>query len=65
MGGRAFGLINSLDGSKGHKNVVELLLAYKAEINAKNNNGETPLFVTATSNHKDIAELLRQHGGHE
>ena len=27
----------------GHKDVVELLLANKAEVNAKDNHGETPL----------------------
>ena len=27
----------------GHKDVVELLLASKAEVNAKNNDGQTPL----------------------
>ena len=28
---------------RGHKDVVELLLANKAEVNAKDNDGETPL----------------------
>ena len=50
---------------RGHKNVVELLLARKAEVNAKNNNGQTPLWVAAHEGYKDVAELLRQHGGQD
>ncbi len=84
---------------KGHKDVAELLLANKAEVNAKDNNGVTPLHLAAAwatrtwwnccwptradvnakdnkvmtplrlavdyKGHKDVAELLRQHGGHE
>ena len=51
--------------SYGHKNVVELLLANKAEVNAKDNHGQTPLHVAAAEGHKDVVELLRQHGGHD
>ena len=43
---------------KGYKDVVELLLANKAEVNAKDNNGQTPLHVAALKGHKDVAELL-------
>ncbi len=54
----------------GYKDLVELLLANKAQVNAKDNNGRTPLaYATgqgpAHQEHKDVAELLRQHGGHE
>jgi len=45
--------------------VVELLLASKAEVNAKDSNGRTPLHKAVAWRHKDVAELLRQHGGHE
>ena len=48
-----------------HKEVVELLLAYKAEVNAKGNEGSTPLHLAAVEGHKEVADLLRQHGGHE
>jgi ankyrin repeat protein len=48
-----------------HKDVVELLLANKTEVNAKMTNGATPLHLTVTRGCKDVAELLRQHGGHE
>jgi hypothetical protein len=47
---------------KGHKDMVELLLTSKAEVNAKNDNGQTPLRIAAN---REVAELLRQHGGWE
>jgi ankyrin repeat protein len=43
--------------------MVKFLFAHGADVNAKNQNGSTPLQMAAR--HKDIAELLRQHGGHE
>ena len=42
----------------GHKDVAELLLANKADVNAKDNDGETPLHMAAFKGHKDVAELL-------
>jgi len=48
-----------------HKDVVELLLANKADVNAKDNSGKTPLHIAVSKGHKDVVELLRQHGGHE
>jgi ankyrin repeat protein len=53
-----------LAAAKGQKNVVELLLANKADVNAKDDKGHTPLGM-AVKKYKDLAELLRQHGGHE
>ena len=47
----------------GHKDVAELLLANKADVNAKNNRGETPLFYTKLFADHEIGEMLRQHGG--
>jgi len=41
-----------------HKDVAELLLANKADVNAKDDNGNTPLDSAAFSGHKDVAELL-------
>jgi ankyrin repeat protein len=49
--------------SKGFMDVAELLLAHGADVNAKCNLGFTPL--QTAMGHKDVAELLRQHGGHE
>ena len=46
----------------GQTGVSNSLLANKADVNARDNEGETPLH----SAHKDdVAELLREHGGHK
>jgi ankyrin repeat protein len=42
----------------GHKEVVEMLLATKADVNAKDNNGNTPLFYAVSIGRKDLVELL-------
>jgi ankyrin repeat protein len=49
----------------GYKDVVEFLLANKADVNAKANNGDTPLHLAVTHGLLVIADLLRQHGGTE
>jgi ankyrin repeat protein len=49
----------------GCKDVAALLLANKAEVNAKSSKGDTPLHWAVVSGHKDVAALLRQHGGQE
>ena len=41
------------------------LLQNKAEVNAKDNNGYTPLHYAAQNSHKEAAALMRQYGGHE
>jgi ankyrin repeat protein len=46
----------------GHRDVAELLLANKADVNAKDNNGYTPLSWAAKAGHKDVAELLLANG---
>jgi ankyrin repeat protein len=48
----------------GYKEVVQLLLANKAQVNAKDNNGITPLNRAVLQGRRDIAELLRLYGGH-
>jgi len=42
--------------------MVELLLANKAEVNAKDNGGRTPLHSAAESGHKDAVGLLLANG---
>jgi ankyrin repeat protein len=48
----------------GNKDIVELLLAGGADVNARNKD-ETPLRFAESLNRRDIADLLRQHGGLE
>ena len=43
---------------EGRKDVVELLLASKADVNAKDNKGDTPSHDAASAGHQDVAELL-------
>ena len=44
--------------------MAELLLNSKA-VNARAMAGATPLRYAEAEGHKDVAGLLRQHGGHE
>ena len=50
---------------KGHLSVVEMLIAFGADVNARNNNehwGTTPLHAAAHANQRAIAELLIARG---
>jgi ankyrin repeat protein len=49
---------------RGHLDVAESLLAHGADVNAVDNKRKTPLGYAKKVN-KRVAELLRQHGGHE
>ena len=49
----------------GGKEVAEILLAHKADVNAKDDTGNTPLQLATMMDRKDVADLLRQHGGKE
>ena len=49
----------------GNKDVAELLLASKADVNAKTNRGLTPLGLALDKDHQEVAEFLRRHGGEE
>jgi len=42
----------------GNKAIVELLLAHKADVNAKKTSGETPLHFAVKANRNDIVKLL-------
>jgi len=54
---------------KGHLEVVKLLITQGADVNAVSgpysSGWGTPLKIAIYNGHEDIAELLRQHGGHE
>jgi ankyrin repeat protein len=45
------------------KEVAALLIAEGADVNAKTNVGKTPLDLAEEEKHKEIATLLRKHGG--
>ena len=47
----------------GHKEVVELLIAKGADVNAKGDGGTTPLDRAIINDETEIADLLRKHGG--
>ena len=47
--------------ANGHKAVVELLLAYKIDVNAKDPVGNPPLYLALWKDHIAIAELLLAH----
>jgi ankyrin repeat protein len=50
-----------LAAEKGHKDIVELLLAKGADVNARNFTGKTPLQVAAVNGWKKVVELLLAH----
>ena len=47
----------------GRKVIAELLIAKGADVNAKDEDGETPLDATYVFNKTETADLLRKHGG--
>jgi len=49
--------------SKVHKEMAELLIAKGADVNAKDENGRTPLDWAVNWNQAETADLLRKHGG--
>ena len=46
----------------GNKNIVQMLIDNKANINQAENNGVTPLYIAAHNGHKDIAKMLIDNG---
>ncbi len=47
---------------EGHKEIVELLLANKADVNGRNGSGGTPLFGAVVNGHTEVVEVLVAHG---
>ena len=56
--GRAGGGAMHGAAANGHKDMVDLLLANKALVNAIDNRGDTPLHLAAADGHRDVVELL-------
>jgi Ankyrin repeats (3 copies)/Ankyrin repeat len=56
--GRRGGMPLHLAAASGHKDVMEVLLAHQAEVNAKNAEGETPLHLAAGGGHRELVEVL-------
>jgi len=48
---------------KGHKEIAKLLIVKNADVNAKDVEGQTPLDWAEEEKYKEIADLLRKHGG--
>ena len=46
-----------------HKEIVELLIDAGADVNAKDDIGDTPLDVAIQLKQTEIAKLLGEHGG--
>ncbi|SVD82708.1 uncharacterized protein METZ01_LOCUS435562, partial [marine metagenome] len=47
----------------GHKEITELLIAKGADVNAKIEDGKTPLDLAIHLKRTETADLLRKHGG--
>jgi ankyrin repeat protein len=45
-----------------HKEIIELLIAKGADVNAKNNSGWTPLLMAVLGDRKEVIELLIAKG---
>jgi ankyrin repeat protein len=48
--------------AEGHEDVAEALIAHGADVNLKDNDGDTPLHKVTSRGHKEIVELLIAHG---
>ena len=48
---------------QGKKEIIELLITEGVDVNAKDNDDDTPLDWAIKDNHTEIRDLLRKHGG--
>ena len=58
-------LFEACSSIRSKKQICELLLSKGADVNARNNQGFTPLRQALKNKHKDVAALLKKHGGVE
>jgi ankyrin repeat protein len=42
--------------------MMELILKYNPDINARKTDGKTPLAIALEYKHEEVAELLKRHG---
>ena len=49
--------------SEGHKEIANLFITKGADVNPKNEDGETPLDKAIYKERTEITDLLRKHGG--
>jgi len=47
---------------EGHQQIVQALLSKGAEVNAKDNNGQTALMFASDKGHQEVKELLIKAG---
>ncbi|MFC1736976.1 ankyrin repeat domain-containing protein [Candidatus Hydrogenedentota bacterium] len=50
--------------AQGHKDIVEFLIENGADVNAKSEDGSTPLFIAVEMEQPEIAQLLFEQGAH-
>jgi ankyrin repeat protein len=50
---------------KNSKEIAALLIANRANVNAKDGKGETPLQLAVSSGSHEVEQLLLKNGGHE
>ena len=62
-GGFADGTPLHYAAANGHKEIAELLITKGADVNAKDEDGGTPLDVAIQFKELETADLLRKHGG--
>jgi len=56
-------LFEACSSTRSKKQICELLLSKGADVNARDNQGLTPLHQALKNIHKDVAALLKKHGG--
>ena len=50
--------------SAGHTDIVRLLIAHGADVNAQSSSGNTPLMYACAGGHEDVVRVLLEAGAH-